>query len=314
MTVGLGAAGTLGIGFEALGDVGTYVVPTKFIPIENETLTFDQEIKKRRPLRGIVDAEGSSLGNGAVSGDITFAAYYDVIPYILYAMRTDVTKTGVASPWTYEADGAHTAEGAYSLSITVVRNGVAFGYVGCYVSALKWTIEDGILMCTASIVGFDEASQAVPTPAFSSEGKEYFAGQYEIEYADVVVSTVDGVDISIDDSASAEYRIAGTTGADLIVFGERTTTVSLTRDFESRAEYDLFRATTAQKWEFIATSGVFVLTILIPVAVVGSYEVPLSGQGDLVRATIEYEGDYDPTIGASYRITALSDSDITVPT
>lgn len=316
MAVGLGAAGSLGLGFEALGAVGTYVAPTKFIPIEEESLMFTQPITKRRPIQGVVVPVGSRLGPGNVEGNIKFAAYHDVLPYFLYAARTTVTKTG-SDPYTYAAVGSHIAEGNYSLSFTVVRNGVVFGYTGCQVTQMDFSIEDGILMCDVSILGFDEAVQSAPTPSYASNGNEFEAGEYAIEFADTVINTADELTISINDNGTAEDRISGTSGADLIRFGERTTNVSLGRDFENRTEYDLFRSATGQKFEFIATktgANAGSATFLIPVSVVDSYEVGLSGQGELVRATIEYTGDLDSGINSDYSLTVVTDENITVPT
>lgn len=313
MPVGLGAAGSLGIAYEALGAVGTYVAPTKFIPIEEESLTFNQPITKRRPIQGTVDPVGSRLGPGFVEGNIKIACYHDVVPWFLYAARTTVTKTG-SGPYTYAAVGSHIAQGNYSLSITIVRNNVPFGFVGCQIVSMDFSIEDGILMVDLGILGFDESVQSLPTPAYTSNGKEFQAGQYAIEYNDVVVNTATELSISVDDSGAAEDRISGTSGADLIRFGERTVTIGVSRDFESRDEYDLFRAATGQKFEFIATSGAHSLTFLAPVGVADSYDIPLSGQGELVRGSVEYMADHDTGIGAGYSLTVVTDENITVPT
>jgi len=312
MAVGLGAAGIVGIGFEALATPGTYVAPTKYLPIENETIQFDQPITKRRPIQGVVDPVGSVLGDGSVSGDITLAAYHDIIPYFQYASRATVTKSG-AGPFTYAGVASHIAEPNYTLSITIERNGIVFGYAGCAVASQSWSIDDGILMVTYSIVGYDEAVQAGPTATYDSTGNEFQSGNYTVEYADVSVDTVTDLSIEIDDSGVAEARITGTSGADIILWGERTTTVSLSRDFEARTEYDLFRAATSQKFELIVTDGTHSLDFLVPVLVAGSYEIQLSGQGEVVRGSVEYEGDYDSVTGSGYTLTTITDEDITVP-
>lgn len=313
MTVGLGAAGSLGFGFEALAAVGTYVVPTKFIPIEEESLMFNQPITKRRPIQGVVDPVDSKLGAGHVEGSIKMAAYHDSVPYFLYIARTGVTKTG-AGPYTYTCLGSHVAQGPYSASLTVVRNGVVFGYTGCYVTSQDWSVEEGILMVEFGILGFDETTQSAPSESYDSLGNEFQAGQYTIEYADTATATIDTIGISIDDNGQAVDRLSSTSGADLIHFGERTTTVSVDRDFEDRTEYDLFRATTPQKFEFIADNSSETITIHIPQAVASGYEIPLSGQGALVRASIEYEADYDATLTSGYEIVVETDEDIVVPT
>ena len=312
MPVGIGASGSVGIAFETLAAPDTYVAPTKFIPIENETLKFDQNIIDRRPIQAVADAIDSKRGDGAVSGDIMFAAYHDVLPYFLYAGRTTVAKTG-AGPWTYDCDGAHGATATYTLSITVVRNGVVFGYTGCVVSSFSFSMVDSVLMCTVSIVGQNEAVQSAPTESYYSTGNEYSAGDYSVEFDDTAVGGVDNMEITIEDNAEAQFRLIGDQGSDLVVFGERTVSVSLDKDFENRTEYDLFKAATAQKVELIADDGTHSIAFEIAVAIIGTWEANLSGQGDLVRATINYDGKWGAARNSSYNITVVTDEDITVP-
>ncbi len=313
MAVGLGAAGKLGLGFEALGAVGTYVAPTKWVPIESEDLNFNQPITKRRPIQGVVDPVDSKLGPGFVEGSIKMAAYHDIVPYFLYAARTTVVKAG-SGPYTYTCEGSHIGQANYTLSFLVERNGVRFGYVGCTVVSQSWTVEDGILMVEWSILGQDEATQADTAASYTSTGKEFQSGQHTLEFDDSATSNATEVTIDIDDSGSAEDRLSGTSGADLIRFGERTVNVSMARDFESRAEYDLFRAATSQKFEFDISNGTHSIEWEMPQLVADSYAIPLEGQGELVRGSVEYTADYDTTLGSSYEVVITTDENITVPT
>lgn len=312
MAVGIGASGSVGIAFETLAAPNTYVAPTKFIPVENETLKFDQNIIDRRPIQAVADAIDSKRGDGAVSGDLMFAAYHDVVPYFLYAGRTTVDKTG-AGPYTYDVDGAHGAEATYTLSITVVRNGVVFGYTGCVVSSFTFNMQDSVLMCTVSIVGQNEAVQSAPTETYDSTGNEFSSGQYSVEFDDSAVGGVDNMEITIEDNAEAQYRLIGDQSSDLVTFGERTTSVSLDKDFENRTEYDLFKAATAQKVELICTSGAHSIAFEVAVAKIDTWEANLSGQADLVRATINYDGKYGAARNSSYNITVVTDENITPP-
>jgi len=312
MPLGIGAAGVVGIGFEALATPNTYVTPIKFIPIENESLKYNPTDVERRPLQASADIINIKLGHGSVEGDIKFAVYHDVLAYFLYASRAIVTKAG-AGPYTYTAVGSHGATASYTLSITVERNGVVYAYTGCVVGKTSYALENGILMCTASIVGQGQSTQASPVEAYTSTDNEFSAGQYAIEYDDVVVTDVDEFTINIDDAAQPLHRVTNTRDASAIAFGARTVEISLSRDFENKAEYNLFLAGTAQKLEFIATNGTNVLTFLSPVTKISTHEVPLSGATDLVRASINYKSVHDAVLSSAYSLEITTDEDITVP-
>jgi hypothetical protein len=52
---------------------------------------------------------------------------------------------------------------------------------------------------------------------------------------------------------------------------------------------------------------------VVPVAIKDTYAVGLSGQGELVRAAIAYQGVYDSATSAAYSIVIKSNQTITVP-
>jgi hypothetical protein len=75
------------------------------------------------------------------------------------------------------------------------------------------------------------------------------------------------------------------------------------RDFESRVDYDAFRALTASSVTLKVDQGTPEVTFVIPATIKDSYEIGLSGQGDLVRGNVSYVGIYDPTATAGATIT-----------
>lgn len=304
MAVGIGAGGIIGIAFEATA--GTYEAPDKYVPIASESLKRSQETHKRRVIRGVADPVGSVLGNATIEGEISMEVLDDCLPWFLYASRAGVAKSG-AGPYTYTVTGNHSAvpTSARTLSITVVRNGICFAYVGCAVGASEYSIDDGVLMVKHTIVGTGEAVQSVPTPTWPTS-VPYGMGMYAVLYDAGAVTDVDSLTLSINDNGTAEHRLEGTNDPSFVRFGERQTTLSLGRDFESRTDYDAFKALTAQAFQFTATNGAASVTFDLPVVIKGSYELGLSAQGDLVRATIDYEGDYDATTTAAYEITIVT--------
>jgi hypothetical protein len=85
----------------------------------------------------------------------------------------------------------------------------------------------------------------------------------------------------------------------------------LDRDFITRIDYDAFKALTAQTITLIASKGTNnSITIVMPVAIKDTYAVNLSGQGDVIRASIAYQGIIDST-GKSYSIACASQLDLT---
>lgn len=284
---------------------GTYTAPTKFFPFNNESIKFVQDTVWRRPIRKSADVVGASPGNSHIEGDIEMEAFEDVIPYFCFAGRMTCVKSGSNPNFVYTFTPIDTAIPPRTLSITLHRIDVGiFGYVGCVVSAIKFTIDNGELMCTVSIVGTDEASQSDPTPTFSTVGS-FGAGQYSIEVpTGSPVFDTDTFEFTIDDQAEAQFRLKNTgRGAQFVKYGERNCTMHLERDFTARTDYDAFKAYTSQTITLTATKGVNnSISLLAPVAIKDTFEVNLSGQGDLLRAQINYQNVLNAA-PATYQIT-----------
>lgn len=278
---------------------GTYNAPTKFFPIMNESLKFDQATNFRRPIRQSVDVVGANAGNVHVNGDVEMEALEDVIIYFMLASRVEATKTG-GPDYVYEFDPTPNATPVLSLSLTVVRNGIVFGYTGCVVSQFTFTPSDGTLMFNMSILGSDETEQALPSAVWPTT-VPFGAGQYEVTIAGTQVFDTDTFEFTVNDNGEPQFRLKNTgRGAQYIKFGERESTITMERDFFNRTDYDAFKALTAQAISLNAEkSAANYISVQAPVAVKNTYEVGLSGQGDLVRASIEYMNVIDAS-GNSY--------------
>jgi hypothetical protein len=307
MAAGIGAAGILGVAKEVTP--GTWVTPAKFIPIRSESLAYAQETIFTRPIRGVADIVHAVPGNATVEGDIEFEVTHDNLPWFLYAMRGTVAETGTAPPYVYTLTPTHIGQksGAGStLSITVVRNGITFGYTQCVVGKLELTVDNGILVATVGILAKEEATQTGPTATWPTDAP-FGAGQYVIEIPTATqVYDVDGFSFSVDDSPEHQYRLRDDgLGAMFTKFGERTTELTFDRDFDSRTDYDAFKALTAQEIHFRAedpSEANNYIDILVHSAIKDSYEIGLDGQGDLVRASITYQGIYSDSDSAAYTL------------
>lgn len=308
---GIGASGIVGIAFEATA--GVYTAPTKYCPIRTENLKFDQTFHKRRDIRGVADVVGLVKSDGSVMGDIEMYVLPDCLPYFLHASRGVVVKTGT-TPKTYTWTPGHGAlpTTARTLSITVVRAGIVFGYTGCIVGASQYSLDGNVLIVRHTIVGRNESDQSVPTPTWPTS-VPFGAGMFTVEIpVSSVVCDTDQFSLNIDDHATPEFRLCGDTGAEFVRFGERDVEANVQRDFTSKTDYTSFRNLTSQALKFKVSNGANAdVQFDIPAAVKDSYEVGLSGQGDLVRATVNYVGVYDPTVTAGAKITVITTEDIT---
>jgi len=299
--------------FNTATTAGTYAAPVKYAPFNSESLKFVQETIFRRPIRKSADIIGAVPGNVHIEGDIELEALEDVVMYFMYASRHTIIKSGGPTNFTYTITPLPNALPIRTLSITLERNtGVVFGYVGCVVSQFKFSINDGLLMFTVSIIGQDEASQSTPTPTFTTT-VPYGAGQYAVEIPTAsVVFDVDTFEWTCNDNATPQYRLKNTgRGAQFVNFGERDLTLTLERDFLDRADYDAFKALTSQSITITASKGVNnSIVLLTPVSFKDTYEVGLGGEGDLTRAQIQYQLAIDGS-GKSFQITVKTQESIT---
>ena len=309
MAYGIGAGGILGIALETVS--GTYVAPTKYVPFNSESLQMQQDTNFRRAIRNSPDVTFAVPGNIHPEGDLEMDAFDDILPYFMMASRMDVVKTGSTPNYTYTGTPNANATPAKTMSITIVRNGVVFAYTGCVVGSFTFGIDDGTLTYNASIMGNDEAVQSAPTATWPTT-TPFGMGQYIIEIPTAsTVTDTDTFEFQVEDNAEPQFRLKNTgRGANYIKFGEREVTLSVERDFQSRTDYDAFKALTAQSIQITATKGANnSIVILTPVSIKDTYEVNLDGQGDLVRAAVEYQCLVGPST-AAYTITVKSQENI----
>lgn len=282
---------------------GTYAAPVKFFPFNSESINLMEDTVWRRPIRQSADIIGAVAGNFHPEGDLSLESLEDVVLWFLWASRTSIVRTGANPNWIYTITPTAAAVPNKTLSLTLVRNGIVFGYTGICLSSFTFGIDNGLLTFQTSVQGRDETVQSLPTPTWPTT-TPFGAGMYTIEVpTGSAVLDTDTFEFTVEDNAEAQFRLKSTgRGAQFIKYGERNSTMSLERDFESRTDYDLFKAVTAQSITLTATKTVNnVITMLAPVAIKDTYEVGLSGQGDLVRASIAYQNVIDGT-GKSWQI------------
>jgi hypothetical protein len=282
---------------------GTYVAPTKYIPFMSESLTSTQATIWRRPIRQSADIIGAVPGNFNTEGEISIEGMEDCAIYFIAASRVNLVRSGTTN-YTYTATPNANAIPTRTLSITIVRNGVVFGFTGIVVSSTTWTQNDGIFMQNVKLIGRDEAVQSLPTATWPTT-VPFGAGQYDIQIpTGSSVLDTDTFEFTIEDNAEAQFRLKNSSrGAQFIKYGERSVTMSMERDFDTRSDFDAFKALTSQDITIAVSKGVNnSITLNAPVAIKDTYEVANSGQGDLVRAAIKYNGVIDGS-GKAYQVT-----------
>jgi Phage tail tube protein len=313
MAVDIGATGLMGIAFETV--YGTYVAPTKYFPILSESLEYKQGTSPRRDIRGTADSLGGLKGYSMVEGDIEAFLFEDMIAYMLQVSRNTVVKTGAGPNYTYTTTPLHGARTTTktSMSITIVRAGVVFGYTGCLVTGFELTVENSIPQMKYTIIGSDEAVQSAPTPTWPTT-TPFVAGQWSIEVptSTPVTDTTD-VKFEVNDNGTPQNRLASSTKAAFVAFGQREVTAELTRDFDGRTEYDAFKALTGASISIVCTKGANnKVTFKLPAAYREEYTVDgLSDQGSLIMAKAKWQGAYDTATSKSYEIVILNQENIT---
>lgn len=294
---------------------GVYATPNFFFPFLSESLGHQQDTQWRRPIRSNVDNLGGVPGNVHTEGDIELEGLVEALIYFHKASRATLVKSGpVSSLYTYAFTPNASATALNTLSITIIRNGVAFGYTGCVVSSFKYTIDAGQLKATMSLRGSDEADQSVPVPVYAGQAQVFGAGDYNVQIPTATqVFDMDSFEFTVEDNAEPQFRLrsGGQRGAQFMKYGERSVTLSTERDFQTRADYDAYKALTAQSitLQCDKTSGEQV-KILMPVSVKDSYELSLSGQGDLIRGNVSYQAVYDQATSKAYDLSFKSLVDI----
>jgi hypothetical protein len=334
MPAGIGAGGYLAVIPEVT--MGTYLDPattgTVFVPIISESLAYteDKYFSPQLAQTAVVRAVDQSFYH--VEGDIVMEVDTQFLPYFLYASRHNITKTGTASPYTYvftpsPAGSASSTAGANqrTLSITIVRNNVGFGYAGCTCQGYEFTVEDGVLRVTLHVLGLSETTPpGLGTPVWTAP-KIMGADASSIildaagpapTFAGGPDLTFNGYTLNINHNGTAQNRINSQRAANYIAFGETEVTIDTELDFLTKVEYDNFKAASRKAVRLEALgSGTWASTndgvrLDVNDAAYTSYELGLSGIGDLIMAGTAMRGIH-PAGGSAYTISVKSTLSVT---
>ena len=303
MPAGLGGGGKVGIAFETT--MGTYIAPTVFVPVLNESLAYTEEKYYSEQIRQQTIVSDVKSGYYHIEGDVELEVDPSNIVHWLYASRHAITKTG-AGPYEYKftpssAGSASTAAGTTTpktLSITVVRNNVVFGYTGCTVGSFEFTVTDGVLTATLSVLGLAEAVQTAPTPTWIAPNLFGADAHHVYLAASAVAPTFAAVDVNFNGftfranyNAEAQNRIQALRSASYVSFGITEAEIESELDFLTRTDYDNFVNNTQRAIKLESTNGGATYALATSAIKLqgnrvsyDTYDIGLEGMGDLIMA------------------------------
>lgn len=304
MPAGLGGGGKVAVAFETT--MGTYVAPTIPVGVLNESLKYTEEKYYSEQIRQQTIVSDVKQGFYHVEGDIEAEVDPTWLPYFLHASRHSIAKSG-AGPYTYtytpsSAGSASTAASgnvARTLSITIVRNGVVFGYTGCVVGNWEFVLgDDGVLRVTMGILGLAEAVQSLPAPTWSAPDLLGAAAHQVYLAASAISPTFSTADTSFNGftfranyNAEAQNRINTARSASYISYGMTEAEIESELDFLNRTDYDNMVNNTTRAIKLESANGGATFTAgSSGVQLQGNrvsydtYDVGLEGMGDLIMA------------------------------
>lgn len=310
MPAGLGGGGWVAITLEPV--MGTYLPPTTagtvWVPILSETFQYREDKYYSPQIRQQVIVSDVQQSYYHVEGDIRMEVDAQFLPYFLYCSRHNITKTGAGAPFTYtfapgsQGSVASAASGpvARTASITIVRNGIGFGYAGCVAAGYEFTIDNGVGIVTFNMLGLSETTPgALGAPAwidphlFGAATHSVFVAPSGVTPAWATNDTnFNGFTFTSNFNGAAQNRIVPSRAATYISFGETEATYTTELDFVDKTEYNNFvgAVTRAVKMESLRGGATFALAteayaIEVNRSAYDTYEVGLSGMGDLIMAS-----------------------------
>ncbi len=337
MPADIGAAGAVWLGLETT--YGTPVDPTAagvgiWMPVLNESLAYTEPDRYySEQIRQEAVHSDVKQSYYHVEGDLVFEVDATYLPYLLYASRHTVTKSG-SGPYLYDTvpskvGATYPGGSAKGLSIAVVRSGVGFLYSGCVVNNWSFTVENGVLRCTAGMLGLGEKDLTTP-PAVPSWVAPVLYGAdahaISVDAAGLTPAfatpdaTFNGFTFNANHNGEAQNRIVRDRSATYVKYGITEVSYDTELDFVDKAAYNDFKnlILRAIRFESIIPGGVAGTYAAATAAVritayrtnYATYEVGLSGMGDLVMARVTGRG-LGITGGSAYKIECKSPTNIT---
>lgn len=198
----------IGIGLETT--IGTYVVPTLFIPFTKVT----PEDVIETVLDMSIDANSTDI-RGAYQGakdstlNLDFYWYPEVVGIHLAALGMVDTITGT-NPYTHTMKLAAAGTQPKTYSLTLYNGFEARGFPGMMLDQLKLTVGSaGVITATADWKGWPSATQSTPTPSFPTL-PPFLAWQNQITIAGSASTRLLSGDMTFKRNADTIHTLAAT--------------------------------------------------------------------------------------------------------
>lgn len=327
MPAGLSGSGFMGIALESTK--GTFVPATVYVPILSEAFRYVEDRYFSPQIRQATEVSDVKQGYYHIEGDIEMEVDVNFLPYFLFATRhTPSFATGTYTFVPSTAGSTSTAASGMvqrTMSITIVRNGIAFGYSGCTCGSLRFFVDGGVLKLAINMLGESQSTPSVPTatwaaPDLLGADAHYIytdASGTAPTFASAAVVDFNGFEFQANFNPAAQNRIVANRSASYVSFGETEITLTTELDFVSITEYNNFVATTqkAIKYEGLKGGATFAaategVQIIVYRGVYETYDLGLSGLADLIMAGVTMRG-IGIAGGTSYQIKVKSPVTIT---
>ncbi len=310
-----------------------------YVPIISETLAYTEPDRYySEQIRHEAIASDVKPSYYHVEGDIVMEVDAQYLPIFMAASRHTTLQTGSGSNQLYTITPSKTGAtypggAALGLSIAIIRNNVGFVYSGCVVNQAAFTLENGIGRVTLSMLGLAEANMAnvaVPVPLFADP--KLFGADAHAIFVDASSNapafaspdaTFNGYTFTINHNGEPQNRVIRERSASYIKYGITEPSFDTELDFLSRAEYDHYKAADfkAYRFESVIPGGAGstwaaatqAYRITCYKAVYATYEIGLSGMGDLVMARTTGRVLGGLTGAEGYKIEIKSPMDLTLP-
>ncbi len=319
--------------------VSTNEMDGHYVPILSETLAYTEPDRYySEQIRHEAIASDVKPSYYHVAGDIVMECDAQYLPIFLAASRHKTLQTGTGANQLYTITPSKTGAtypggAALGLSIAVIRNNVGFVYSGCVVTQAAFTLNNGIGQITLSILGLAETPMnniGALNPTFADP--KLFGADAHAIYVDASGTspafaapdaTFNGYTFTINHNGEPQNRVIRERSASYIKYGITEPSFDTELDFLSRTEYDHYKAADfkAYRFESVIPGGAGstwaaatqAYRITCYKAFYATYEIGLSGMGDLVmaRTTGRVLGGLAGVDG--YKIEIKSPTDLSLP-
>lgn len=292
--MGYGALGFLGISKQ--NSFGTATNSFDFLPIISETLVTNINQLVEEGQRGRFEEGNVREGLLTVAGDIVFEPHPIMLGHFLRGVMGQASSSAVGSATQWEFLPAQSDYDALCAlppyTIQVHRDAAsAWQFTDAVINKLKLEVAGGaIVKATASVLARVSSLMAKSTPSFPA-GNNWVWDTGSFSIAGAANADIEAFHFDIDNGIQGVTTLNATRAHGKYKRGGyRKFVVGATMGFEDLAQYNAFRAQTAQTLvatftgDVTATSYNNVLKIDLPQVVYKAYPVNIGGPGRLTAA------------------------------